>query len=259
MFSENKGSVVLSRDLADTLGYELGSRLEICGAGWIIYLMSSYPHLTYEELVDQVYHKFSHKFTVAGIAEEEGMKVYASIFAWEHFGSMFSDYVPLDKAEFTLVDYHKATAFRSWVFRLLVGRPGSFSMDTSEADRVYQTYRLLELLYPIAFALALALGGVLPAGIILQGAKEASLLRVLGTTKRRTRAMLTLEQVILCALGLALAAVGLIGLRGDALRPVSGLLGLYAGAHFCLCILGTAAAAVSVTRRNVLELLQVKE
>ena len=259
MFTENKAFCVISRDLAEELGYTLGSRLEICSQGWIGLLEASHPLLTYEELVEQVYHKNTHKFTVAGIAEEEGMKVYAPVATREHFGSMFTDYVPLDKAEFTLLDYHKATEFRSWVFRLLLGRPGSFTMDTSEADRVYQTYRLLELLYPIAFALALALGAVLPAGIILQSAKEASLLRVLGTTKRRTRTMLSLEQVILCLLGLVCAAVGLIGLKGAALLPVSGLLGIYAAAHFCLCILGTALAAVSVTRRNVLELLQVKE
>ena len=65
--------------------------------------------------------------------------------------------------------------------------------------------------------------------------------------------------MILCLLGLLCAAVGLVGLKGDALLPVSGLLGLYAGTHFLLCILGTAVAAVSVTRRHVLELLQVKE
>ena len=259
MFEENRAFCVITRDLAEELDYELGSRLEICSSGYIYLLVSNYPLLTYEEVVEQVYHKATHKFTVAGIAEEDGMKVYAPVAAREHFGSMFPDYVPLDKAEFTLLDYHKATEFRSWVFRLLLGRPGSFTMDTGEADRVYQTYRLLELLYPIAFALALILGSVLPAGIILQSAQEASLLRVLGTTKRRTRVMLGLEQAVLCLLGLGLAAAGLIGLKGDALQPVSGLLGLYAAAHFCLCLLGAAAAAISVTRRHVLELLQVKE
>ena len=259
IFRENRAFCVITRDLAETLDYELGSRLEICTAGWIGILLQNYPLLTYDEVVDQVYHKYSHKFTIAGIAEGEGMKVYAPVAAREHFGTMFSDYIPLDIAEFTLNDYHTATQFRSYVFRVLVGRPGSFSMDTSEADRVYQTYRLLELLYPIAFTLALGLGGVLPAGIILQSAREASLLRVLGTTKRRTRVMLTLEQVFLCLLGLLCAAFGLLGLKGDALRPVSGLLGLYSGSHFCLCILGTTLAAVSVTRRHVLELLQVKE
>ena len=71
--------------------------------------------------------------------------------------------------------------------------------------------------------------------------------------------MLSLEQAILCLLGLGLAALGLLGLKGSALRPVSDLLVIYAAAHFCLCLLGALTAAVSVTRRHVLELLQVKE
>ncbi len=259
MFTENRAFCVVSRDLAEELGYTLGSRLEICKSGYLSILQSSYPELTYDELVEQVYHNATRHLTVAGIAEEEGMTVYAPVAAREHFGSMFSDYIPLDKAEFTLLDYHKATEFRSWVFRLMVGRTGSFSMETREADRIYQTYRLLETLYPIAFALALALGGVLPAGIILQSAKEASLLRVLGTTKRRTRAMLTLEQIFLCFLGLCLAIAALVLSRGSALTAVAGLVAAYAAAHLLACTAGTEAAAVSVTRRNVLELLQVKE
>ena len=259
MFKENKSFCVVSRELADELGYTLGSRCEVCGSGYLYTLQASYPELTRQELIDEVYHKATRHLTVAGIAEEEGKRVYAAAAAWECLGSMFSDYLPLDKAEYTLVDYHMATQFRSWVFRLLVGRPGSFSLDTSEADRVYQTYRLLELLYPIAFALALILGGVLPAGVILQSAKEASLLRVLGTTKRRTRAMLTLEQIFLCLLGLGLAVAALVIARGSALAAVAGLIAVYTAAHLLSCAVGTEAAAVSVTRRNVLELLQVKE
>ena len=259
MFAENKAFCVISRDLADELGYELGSRLEICTSGYLSILRLSYPELTYEELVEQVYHNATRHLTVAGIAEEEGMIVYAPVAARQHFGSMFSDYIPLDKAEYTLIDYHKATEFRSWVFRLLIGRQGSFSMETQEADRVYQTYRLLELLYPIAFALALILGGVLPAGVILQSAREASLLRVLGTTKRRTRVMLSLEQLFLCFLGLCLAVAALVIAKGSALTAVAGLVAIYTAAHLLSCAVGTEAAAVSVTRRNVLELLQVKE
>ncbi len=259
MFTENKGFCVVSRELAEELGYTLGSRCEVCGYGYLLTLQASYPELTRQELIDQVYHKATRHLTVAGIAEEEGKRVYAAAAAWECFGSMFSDYLPLDKAEYTLVDYHRATEFRSWVFRLLVGRPGSFSLDTSEADRVYQIYRLLETLYPIAFALALLLGGVLPAGVILQTAREASLLRVLGTTKRRTRAMLSLEQLFLCFLGLLIAIAALVLSQGSAITAVAGLIAAYAAAHLLACALGTEAASVSVTRRNVLELLQVKE
>ena len=259
MFNDTNSFCVISRDLAEELGYTLGSRLEICKSGYLYILAASYPSLTQEELIEQVYHKATRHFTVAGIAEEEGKFVYAPVAAWESFGSMFSDYVPLDLAEYTLEDYHKATEFRSWVFRLLSGRQGSFSMETAEADRVYQTYRLLETLYPIAFALALLLGGVLPAGVILQSAREASLLRVLGTTKRRTRAMLSLEQLFLCFLGLCLAIAALVLSQGSALTAVAGLVAAYAASHLLACAAGTEAAAVSVTRRNVLELLQVKE
>ena len=258
IFQKKSGFCVITRDLADTLGLGFGSRIEFCGWEKFSYLASSYPDASYEELVE-IYHQSNGKLTVVGIAEEEGMRAYGPIGAWQNLSNLFADYVPLDLAEYTLNDYHRATAFRSYAWRLIYGTRADFSLETAEADRVYQTYRLLELLYPIAFALALLLGGVLPAGIILQSAREASLLRVLGTTKRRTRTMLSLEQVILCLLGLLCAAVGLIGLKGAALLPVSGLLWLYAAAHFCLCILGTAVAAVSVTRRNVLELLQVKE
>ena len=259
MFTKSQAFCVISRDLADSLGYDLGSRLEICKGGYLSTLQLSHPELTYDQLIEEVYHAATRKLTVAGIAEEEGMQVYAPVAAKEHFGSMFSDYIPLDLAEYTLLDYHKATEFRSYVFRVLAGRPGSFSMETAEADRIYQTYRLLELLYPIAFALALLLGCVLPAGVILQSAREASLLRVLGTTKRRTRAMLTLEQLFLCLLGLCLAIAALVLTKGSALTAVAGLIAVYAASHLLACAAGTEAAAVSVTRRNVLELLQVKE
>ena len=259
MFRQSQSFCVVSRELAEKLGYTLGSRAEICSSGYIYILRDAHPDATPEELTEHIYHEYTHHFTVAGIAEEEGLTFYAPVAARQHFGSMFSDYIPLELAEFTLLDYHKATEFRSWVFRLLVGRPGSFSMETGEADRIYQTYRLLELLYPIAFVLALILGGVLPAGVILQSAKEASLLRVLGTTKRRTRAMLSLEQLFLCLLGLCLAVAALVLSQGSALTAVAGLVAVYAAAHLLACVLGTEAAAISVTRRNVLELLQVKE
>ncbi len=259
MFTQSQAFCVVSRELAEELGYTLGSRAEICSSGYLFILRDSHPLVSEEELIQRVYHEYTHHFTVAGIAEEEGKTFYAPVAARPHFGSMFADYIPLDLAEFTLNDYHKATEFRSWVFRLLVGRPGSFSMETQEADRIYQTYRLLELLYPIAFALALVLGGVLPAMVILQSAREASLLRVLGTSKRRTRAMLSLEQLFLCFIGLCLAIAALVIAKGSALLAVAGLVAAYAAAHLLACAVSTEAAAVSVTSRNVLELLQVKE
>ena len=71
--------------------------------------------------------------------------------------------------------------------------------------------------------------------------------------------MLTLEQIFLCLLGLCLAVAALVLTKGSALLAVAGLIAVYAAAHLLSCAVGTEAAAVSVTRRNVLELLQVKE
>ena len=250
---------VISRDLAEELGYTLGSTLELTSLNRLNYLAMSMPYLGYEELVE-TYHKQASKLYVIGIAEETGKRIYAHVQNWERCSSAIGlSYLPLDLAEYTLNDYHKATEFRSYAWRQTSGTAARFSMETAEADRVYQTYRLLELLYPIAFALALILGCVLPGGIILQSAREAALLRVLGTTKRRTRAMLTLEQIFLCFLGLCLAVAALVIAKGSALTAVAGLIAVYIAAHLLACAMGTEAAAVSVTRRNVLELLQVKE
>ena len=71
--------------------------------------------------------------------------------------------------------------------------------------------------------------------------------------------MLTLEQLFLCLLGLCLAVAALVLTKGSALTAVAGLITVYAAAHLLACAAGTEAAAVSVTRRNVLELLQAKE
>ena len=47
--------------------------------------------------------------------------------------------------------------------------------------------------------------------------------------------------------------------KSTLLSMLAGLVVIYAAAHLLSCAVGTEAAAVSVTRRNVLELLQVKE
>ena len=256
---------VASRGLLERLGLGLGDKIEVTRKGLLGTLMENnhfhVPMKSQEEL-EKDYHQICTKLTVVGIAEDEGETIYASVYLWKVFSSLFQA-ARLDLAEFTLNDYHEAAAFRRYAMQQLdttdqIWQP-RFSMDTSEADRAYRTYRLLDMLYPIAFAVAILLGGVLPGIVILQSAKEAALLRVLGTTKRRTRAMLGLEQVFLCVFGLALAVAALLAVNGAQLRAVAGLLAVYLAAHFAFCVSASGAAAVNVTKRGVLELLQVKE
>ena len=253
---------VVSRALLDKLGLELGDRIEVVRRGLLQdYITYALVPETEEEYLSR-YHNAAAKLTVVGAAEDgEGSTVYAPMSMWRVFTTLFAA-VYLDTAEFTLNSYAEAPEFRSYALHQLDSNGlyhPRFTMDTAEADRVYRTYRLIELLYPIAFAAAVLIGGLLPGVVVLQGAKEVSLLRVLGTTKRRVRALLLAEQLALCLAGLVLAMLLLFAVRGPSLFEVGGALRLYLAAHLGACLLVSAACAVSVSRRNVLELLQVKE
>jgi len=250
---------VISKNLAETLGISIGDRIELCRQDRLSNIYSGSPvQLSYEEAME-IYHETTAKPTVIGIADDALSRVYLPANMWESYAIIVGAVLRLDLAEYTLNDYHEALNFRAYAERQLNGTAAMLSMETEEADRIYQTYRLIELLYPIAFAVAILLGGVLPGIIILQSAKEAALLRVLGTTKRRTRVMLTLEQIMLCLLGLVLAAAALIAVKGRELYEVAGVLLVYLSVHFAFCASSSTAASVSVTKRKVLDLLQVKE
>ena len=95
--------------------------------------------------------------------------------------------------------------------------------------------------------------------LILQRAKEAATLRILGATNSRTRVLLSVEQILLCILGLVLAIVALFTINGGELLKTSVAIGVYLAVHVAACVIGCIAGAVSVTKHKALELLQVKE
>ena len=168
----------------------------------------------------------------------------------------------LSVAEFSLSDYHKALELQDYAKTLLEPtdrHQPRFSMDTAEADRVYNTCQILETLYPIAFVTAVLIGAIIMGLLILQRAKEAATLRILGTTKNWTSSLLTVEQILLCILGLVLALAVLVALNGAGIIKTAEAIGLYIAVHVIACLAGCIAAAVSVTKHKALELLQVKE
>jgi ABC-type antimicrobial peptide transport system permease subunit len=132
-------------------------------------------------------------------------------------------------------------------------------MDMSEADNLNQTIKLLNTLYPIAIAAAVIMSGLFPGLIVMQSDREASILRVLGTTKRRTRVLLVAEQAALCLLGQLCAAAVLLSINGTSIAAHAATLGITAVVLLSGCIAGALVCAVIVTRRRILELLQVKE
>jgi len=119
-----------------------------------------------------------------------------------------------------------------------------------------QNLSLLKLLYPVAIALSAIIGLGLSLLLMLQNARVAAIMRVLGTTKTKSRVTLCAEQVAVCVFGLILGLAALAALGwGYGLVSSLGLAGVYLAA----AVAGMIVGAVVVTNKAPLELLQVKE
>jgi ABC-type antimicrobial peptide transport system permease subunit len=135
----------------------------------------------------------------------------------------------------------------------------SYYTDTTELDNIRRVRDLLTALFPIAVAAAVLIGAAVPILIIIQSSKEAAIMRVLGTTQKRTVAILALEQIILCILGLLLAA-GMLLIYNTGLFILSGsTLAVCAAIYLSASIAAAIIAAAATTNKKALELLQVKE
>ncbi|MCL2360374.1 MAG: ABC transporter permease [Defluviitaleaceae bacterium] len=118
-----------------------------------------------------------------------------------------------------------------------------------------QTLLLLELIYPLALGTSVIIAGGLSMLLMLQNAKAAAILHVVGTSKKKTMAMLLSEQLIVCLGGVVpgLIALALMGVTFDVALFMA--VGLYLGAVAAGAIVG----AIMVINRPPLALLQVKE
>ena len=122
---------------------------------------------------------------------------------------------------------------------------------------------LMRLLYPVVVALSLLTAAGIAVLFVMTSAREAAILRVLGTTKLRSRAMLALQTAVTSLAGLLLGVAGVLAYAGRT-RPelLAGLVSasvLCAVLYLLAAIAGAVLSAVSVTARNPLELLQVRE
>lgn len=135
----------------------------------------------------------------------------------------------------------------------------SWHIDDAGLKSIERIQKLLDSLFPIAVGAVLLIGLFGPELIILQSAREAAFLRILGVTKKRARSMLVLEQLLLCVVGIVLVTGGLVLYDpGRFSRGIQTLITCFA-LYLLVCVCGAFVAAVQVTRHKVLELLQVKE
>lgn len=98
---------------------------------------------------------------------------------------------------------------------------------------------------------------------IMTSAKEAAIMRVLGTSKMKSRVMLALQTIFTSAAGLLIGVCGILAYiertRPDLFTNLTGASVLCAMLYLLAAIIGSAVSASIVTSKNPLELLQVKE
>lgn len=118
---------------------------------------------------------------------------------------------------------------------------------------------LFRLLYPVMLAVSVLIGASLCFLLLLQSAREAAILRVLGTTGAAVRLAFIMELLFLSVLGLV-AGLGISWFLWMAPNAVSAS-SLWTGAVLYLAgvLCGSVAGAIAITRKKPIELLQVKE
>ena len=143
--------------------------------------------------------------------------------------------------------------------RAVFGIPLGLFMDDSELRDVVipleQNLNLLRQLLPIAIVLACVLTGGLSLLLMMQRAHFAAIMRVLGTTKVRTRVFMAAEQIFVCVAGVGLGLLAAflleIGLEASLIMPIA--------VSFAGGVVGSAAGAFIISSRPPLDLLQVRE
>ena len=267
-------AIIMSSALMETMGYELGDTVRITPGGYTdefinklrINFKDEHPELqtvpdalytTYGEYIESAIDEMADVFTVVGVVTTPSGAYDSFAFTPGQVDSLsnMGSAVTLDVAEFRLADNELADKMMEKGKELTRGQTGAFVMDTSKLDSVIRTSEILRSLYPAAVAAALIIGAFLCALIIFQTSTEAAIMRVLGTTKKKTAAILTAEQCILALSGIILGILIMAVINGG----VSAQSLIFSGAYFAVILLGSAISSVLVTRRNILDLLQTKE
>jgi hypothetical protein len=125
-------------------------------------------------------------------------------------------------------------------------------------DPIQDSIALMQLLYPVLLALSALIAAAVAALLVQLSAKDAAILRVLGTTRRRSGGILCLQAAVPCALGLALGVAAVYAGLPAARAQLGAALGC-AALDLAAALAGATLSAAATLRRDPLELLQVKE
>ena len=113
---------------------------------------------------------------------------------------------------------------------------------------------LMQVLYPIAQTVAFFVAGVVALLLLLQEAKTAAILRVLGIPTRTVQRMLGTELLILGVIGVFMGMLVVLLLGKWSMQLL-----LCAAIYILGLAVGTMVGCMAITKKKPLELLQVKE
>lgn len=205
-------------------------------------------------------------YQIIGIIESDDAEVDSSIFAGinDAMESVYGQPFPCSFCEFTLSDNERLGELDSVLSEQKASGEkyapmASYHIDSESLKNMERICSLLETLFPIAVTAAVAVGLFGSGLVILQSAKEAAFLRILGVTKKRARCMLMLEQVFLSVAGISFVVCWLALYKPGLFARGAGMLAFCYALYFLGCFGGAVTAAIHVTRGRALELLQVKE
>lgn len=263
ILSRDKTQCVLGSELAEIFGVVPGDEITLLGIErWNILL------LNYEgDDLEKQFNQSSVKYTVvAVVSTKDNSVINRSVIApaGRNTEKVYGGAFTMEFGEFVLADNEMAEEMRMLIETLVTrslrySQFATYTMDTTELDNLIRIMNLLEILFPIVVAASVSIGFVAPGLIILQSSKEAAILRILGTSKLRTRCMQALEQIFLYAIGLVIATVGLIVYNQELFLRAAKTLAFCGGLYLLSCTIAALLASVMVTRRRTLELLQTKE
>ena len=172
----------------------------------------------------------------------------------------YDDFYNIKYCQFILADNEKINEVYAFLDKLKGENiEAGYFIDSTEHDNVKRIYDLIVVLFPVAVFGVVLIGLTAHVLLVLQSSKEVAILRFLGVTKRRMRCILMFEQIGLCIIGIILAAGGLMIYNSTLFARSAETLILCGGLYLFQCICAVLAASVVVTKRKILELLQVKE
>jgi len=171
------------------------------------------------------------------------------------FSTLAFDIVPAYNRELLYVEEELRAIIRrggaGWTALMLVLHDEELRIVVGSME---QNLSLMQLLYPVAITVSIVIGAGLALLLMLQNAKNAAIMRVLGSTKNRTRVVLWIEQLAVCLIGLIIGLAAAFILGWGVLASV-----MLAGLYLAGVVIGSIVGSVLVTSKPPLELLQVKE